>query len=525
MRRPAKQRARSTITSLQPPIKGLMVGQPPGGSDPLGAEVIENGIPTTRGVRVRGGLRRDATVGSSPVRSMFAYRTDGVEALFAATTSSVFDVSALDPDTAPTADITGQTAGYYAAQQIGTAGGEYLYIVNGADNAQLFDGSTWTEIDGVSTPAVTGVSTSALSHVWLYRSRLFFVQGGTMTAWYLPVDAIGGAALDIGLAGIFQRGGALLFGATWSLDSGDGLDDKCVFVSTEGEVAIYEGADPSDAAAWGLVGRYDVAKPLGINASMQAGGDLLIATVEGIVPLSQITAKDPAALALSAVTRPIEPLWNRLMAEASDPIEIVKWADRGIGAVTLPEGDRMLTVNLQTGAWAAQTGWVANCAETYNGQLYIGRSDGSICAVDENGSDDGAPYTMRLCWAFNDLGNPAAYKRAQMVRASFLAAEDVAFRAGIATDYTATFSTAPEATSTTPSADYMIWDVDNWDEKLWWSASVDGQGVGVIAKWRSVTGAGFALAPTLQITSGQDQKPNIEVVRLDIAFETGGSVV
>jgi hypothetical protein len=502
-----------------------MLNQPPGASDPLGAEVLENGIPTKRGVRVRGGLRKDATVGSSAVTSLFAYRTGNTEALFAATATSVFDVSGLDPDAAPAADITGQTAGYYSAQQIGTAGGEFLYIVNGADSPRLYDGAAWTAITGVSTPAITGVTTSLLSQVWLYRSRLFFVEGGTMRAWYLGVDSVGGAASDLSLAGIFQRGGSLLFGATWSLDSGDGLDDKCVFVSTEGEVAIYEGSDPSDAAAWGLVGRYDVAKPLGINGSMQAGGDLLIATVDGIVPLSQIIEKDPAALSLSAVTRPIEPLWNRLTVEASEPIELVKWADRGLGLVTLPESDRMLAVNLQTGAWGVATGWIANCAETYLGRCYIGRDDGSICAIDETGADDGEPYTVRLCWAFNDLGDPTAYKRAQMVRPSFFAPENPTYQAGIATDYTPDFPTAPTNTEITPSEDFLVWDVGDWDEKLWWSASVEDQSFGIVAKWRTVTGAGFAMAPTIQITSGQVTKPNIEIVRLDIAFETGGSVV
>lgn len=525
MRRPARQKARSQIVSLQPPVGGLMLNQPPGAANPVGAEVLENGIPTKRGVRLRGGLRKDATVGGSPVTSLFAYRTGSTEALFAATATAIYDISGLDPDTAPTADITGQTAGYYSAQQIGTAGGEYLYIVNGEDSAQLFDGSAWTQITGVSTPAITGVTTSALSQVWLYRSRLFFIEGGTMRAWYLPVDSVGGAALDISLAGIFQRGGALLFGATWSLDSGDGLDDKCVFVSTEGEVAIYEGSDPSDAAAWSLAGRFDVAKPLGINGAMQAGGDLLIATVDGIVPLSEVVAKDPAALSLSAVTKPIEALWNRLTVTATEPIELVKWSDRGLGLVTLPENDGALVVNLQTGAWAVQTGWIANCAETYVGRCYIGRDDGSICAIDESGSDDGTAYTMRICWPFTDLGDPTAYKVAQMVRASFFAANDVTFRAGISTDYTASFPNAPTGTEVTPSTDFMIWDVGDWDEKLWWSEAVESQSTGIVAKWVSVTGAGFAIAPTLQITSGQDQKPNIEITRLDLAFETGGSVV
>ncbi|TIX02855.1 MAG: hypothetical protein E5V46_32830, partial [Mesorhizobium sp.] len=59
--------------------------------------------------------------------------------------------------------------------------------------------------------AITGVATSALSHVWLYRNRLFFIQGGTMKASYLPVDSVTGALGTLNLSGVFQRGGSLLF--------------------------------------------------------------------------------------------------------------------------------------------------------------------------------------------------------------------------------------------------------------------------------------------------------------------------
>ena len=69
-----------------------------------------------------------------------------------------------------------------------------------------------------------------------------FVKRDSLKAYYLPVASIGGAAQDVSLSGVFQRGGKLLLGATWSLDSGDGMDDKCVFVSDRGEAAIYSGA-------------------------------------------------------------------------------------------------------------------------------------------------------------------------------------------------------------------------------------------------------------------------------------------
>ena len=46
------------------------------------------------------------------------------------------------------------------------------------------------------------------------------------------------------LSGASTKGGKLLFGATWSIDAGDGTDDKCVFVTDNGEVLVFTGSDP-----------------------------------------------------------------------------------------------------------------------------------------------------------------------------------------------------------------------------------------------------------------------------------------
>lgn len=527
MRRPVAtaQRPRSRIESFAAPTRGLVLAQSPVQPVPQSAEVLENGIPTQRGVRIRGGLQAAATVGEDPVTSLFVYNHPTLGAIFAATADSIFDISGFDPDTAPTAEVTGQTAGYYSIAQIGAVGGDFLYAVNGADDALLFDGSTWTPIDGASTPAITGATTANFSAVWLYRNRLFFVEKNTLKAWYLGVDSISGAANDVSLAGVFQKGGSLLLGATWSLDSGDGLDDKCVFISTEGEVAIYSGSDPSDAADWTLEGRYDIAKPLGVNGTMQAGGDLLIATVDGIVPLSQVIQKDPAALSFSAVTAPIETLWAFEAARATEPVELVKWSDRGLAFVTLPDATRVLTVNLQTGAWGVQTNWAATCGAVFLGKGYIGRADGSIVAIDETGFDVDQPYTMRLCHGFQDFGDPAAFKVAQFLRFTFFAPGDITVRGSVAVDFDTTFPPAPNEAGIAALSDFLIWDVDNWDEKLWWSESVQEATNGLTQLYMAVSGAGYALAPQLQITSGQATKPNIELVRTDFGYQPGGAVV
>lgn len=512
-----RNRSRARPVSIPAPRNGLVLNQNPAQPVPDSAEVLDNWWPTNKGVRVRGGLQASATTGAE-VTSLFAYDTSSTPNLFAATASAIYDISSLDPDTVPTAEITGQTSGYYSTELMGTVGGEFLYVVNGTDSAQLYDGSSWTTVTDVSSPAITGVTTSGLSAVWKYRNRLFFVEKDTKAAWYLPVDSVGGAAQSVSLAGVFQSGGSLLFGATWSLDSGDGLDDKCVFVSADGEVAIYQGSDPS-GSDWGIVGRYDIAKPLGVNCTMQAGGDLMIATVDGVVPLSQVINKDPAALSMSAVSRPIEPLWNFEARRATSSVELIKWSQRGLGVVTLPDAQRVLVVNLQTGGWGVAQGWTATCGTVFADKCYIGTEDGTIFAIDETGLDGTSPYTAKLCHTF--LGD-GRYLSAQQVRHVFFAPESFILKTSVATDYNASdFPSAPSDAGLSLSDTYMVWDVSNWDEKNWWSEDIEEGTGAVTTQWMSVSGSGHALASQLQITSGQTVKPSIELVRTDILYREG----
>lgn len=520
MRRAARQ-MRSQAISLPAPVRGIVENAPIAVADPLAAEFVENFLPTQRGYKVRGGISRAAFV-TDPVKKLFSYKA-ATERLFAATQAAIYDISSLNPDTAASAAVSSLTSGDWAVQQIGVAGGDFLVCVNGADNMRQYNGSAWATITGVSTPAaITGVNTALFSHVWLYKSRLFFVERDSLKAWYLDAGSVSGAASDISLAGVFRRGGSLLMGATWSLDSGDGLDDKCVFVSTEGEVAIYGGDDPSTpGTGWALEGRYDIGKPLSKSAVMRAGGDVLIATDDGIVPLSQVVQKDPAALSLAAVTRDIPVTWREEVERHTGGAELLKWTDENVGLVVLPDADRMLTVNLQTGAWAEQSGWFGDCAAEFNGDVYIGREDGRVYKLNDTGTDDGAAFVCRLCYSFNDMGDPAAYKVVNMARAAWFADGQFAYRLGIATDYRVTFPAAPSAVDAGVTVTGLVWGTGNWGEEVW-GGTVGDPPTGRQDQWRAASGAGFAIAPTVVLTSGSATKLDVEFLRVDINAELGG---
>lgn len=503
------------------PTRGWVTNENLSNSTPGSALVLDNYIPTQTGVKFRGGSDEyfDSTNGV-PIKSLFTYKVSGNSELFAAEDASIWDITST-----ATAVVTGQTGGEYSTIQFETSGGSYLFAANGEDSLQRYDGTTWLAITGVSTGAITGVTTSTLSQTWAYKNRLFFVEGGTMKAWFLSVDSISGAANDLTLAGVFQKGGSLLFGATWSIDAGDGVDDKCVFVSTQGEIAIYEGSDPADPADWALVGRYELGgRPLGKNATMRAGGDLLIATTDGLVPLSAALSKDPAALSLAAVSRNIQPDWRReAVARQSTPWSVQKWDEENLAVIGLPVTDTTtdavcFVVNTETGAWSRFTGWDVRSLAVHDDQIYFGTSDGRVLIGNTTGSDDGSNYVCRLALPFDHFRQPGRHKTLKQARATFRASSQFLPQLSCSVDYAQSFPAAPSSV-----ANYAedTWDVGVWDTAVWDASSTESV---TSTRWVSIVGSGFAHAIQLQVTFGITPTPDAELQTIDCTFEVGSVV-
>lgn len=346
-----------------------------------------------------------------------------------------------------------------------------------------------------------------------------------MRAWYLGIDSIAGSASAISLRGVFQNGGSILFGATWSTDAGDGIDDYNVFISDKGEIAVYAGDDPG-ASNWALVGRYELGgTPLGKNAVMRAGGDLVIATSDGFVPLSSALKKDPIALSLDAVSYAIEPDWRReANARLSLPWEVEKWPEKNMAVITNPVIDsttsaQCFVVNLETGAWARYTGPPARCLAVHNGTMYFGTTSGRIMVMESEANDDGAVYVAQVAWHFSDMGANGQFKTAMQARATFRAAKPFIPKLSCSVDYAQNFPSPPSSVG-----EFTVdeWDSGEWDEALWDAVT---SGSTLSSRWVSVVGAGFAHAPQVQITCGTTPLPDAELMQMDFTASLGGLVV
>jgi len=524
----ARPSASHAVKTLPAPVNGWSVASPLVMPEPASARVLDNWFPTTTGVKPRGGTKRRATIASAaPVVSMFAYSGNGVEKFFAATASSVFDITTVaDPDTIPAATVTGQSGGYYSVTQLSNVAGTHLYACNGANAPLYYDGSSFVKVTGATTPAITGVTTSDLSGCFTYASRLFFLKKNSLTVHYLAVDAIGGAVGTLTLAGVMRKGGSLLFGATWSMDAGDGLDDKAVFVSDQGEVAVAEGIDPSDPASWRIVGVYDIGVPLGPRAWVRVGGELLIATVDGIIPLSAATQGDRTQLALSAVSKPIEPEWRKeALARNTANIEMIRWVEGRALIVSQPEtfegqANQAFVANIETRKWCRWTGLDTNCLATFQGRAFFGTSLGRVVEFDTTGTDDGALYVCRLVMNDDPLGAMGATKTLRQARATFRATHAVTAKLSASTDYAVATPSAPNSIDDfNPS----IWDAAIWDDAIWDAGR--GEYQTKTTRWQSIGVTGFSFLVACQIAMGITPAPDAEMVSIDVTFEEGGVVV
>jgi len=512
------------------PTRGLILNENESYMQPGAALVMDNWMPTMRGAKIRGGCRRWATLPeATPVISAFQYASGINHKMFFANETKIYDVSS----TTPVLVKSGQADGNYSAAQLANAGGDWLTVVNDAGDFPLqFDGTTWTTFsaDQIHGPAGTLVEHGGnLTHVCKYRNRYFFIEANSMNAWYLPLNAVQGALALIPLSGAATKGGKLLYCAAWSIDAGDGIDDKIVFGTDLGEIIVFTGSDPSSAAAWRQEGRYDMSPPMGKNATLSIGGDLLVACVDGILPTSGAITKDRAELELAAVTRAIKSMWRtEVLAKREWAWTMCKWDEYGGIFVTWPGGDPgkrlCAVVNAATGAWARCTGWDATCFAKLRGDMFFGTQDGKIQQADRSGYDDGLPYTCTLVGGWEVFQSPSQTITWKQARASFSARAGEPFvpQLGGTTDYVISLPTPPSAAPDPGLLD--LWDQGLWDQALW-DASTPSTPVVRNTGWVSIGVTGFSHAPVVQVTMAQNAKPEVELISIAGTFERLGITV
>jgi hypothetical protein len=515
----SKAAARAPVSEpafLPAPTKGWYVGANLADAPAGTAYVLDNAFPQLDYIRMRRGSAAYATgMTSAAVSALMPYTSGSASKLFAVCSGSIFDVSSAGAVGAAAVTGLNSSATFEYVQFTNTAT-TWLMAVNGVDAAQLYNGSAW-----VTAPAITGLTGGNLAQVWVCKNRVYGVQTSSLSAWYLGLSSLGGAATQLDLSGIFKYGGSLLCGTEWAISSNSGLYQVNVFITTEGEVAIYDGLFPGDTS-WAIKGLYKISKPLGRRCFIRAGGDLAIMTEDGIIPMSQVMTLDQIALQNKAITAPIAPAWRRAVLDRTGQTgwQLLLWPLESMGIVNLPKsnaGDRtQFIANARTGAWARYQGWDANCFAVYNNNLYYGTSDGRVMQAETGGQDDGGNYTMTIFPSYNSLKAAASRKFVKMVRPRVQASFPITPQITVKIDYDTTTPNVPSANPITSAG--AVWDTAKWDIDVWPSELSDQ------STWIAAQALGMVVSPVFQLTLSTSQNPDIRLTATEMLYELGNAL-
>jgi hypothetical protein len=486
------------------------------------AVILDNFIPRAGYVELRKGFVPWQEGMPLPTESLLVWRggvATTADKIFAAAGGSLYDVS--NQGDAPVEVFSGAGNARWQWINFANDAGTFLIAANGSTDPVYYDGSTFASTVITGSAGVITLDPRTLVDVMDHKGRLFFVQEDSLRCWFLEPFAIQGAANLLDLGPIFDKGGSILCQATWTLDGGSGADDLAVWVTTQGQVAVYQGLDPSDANNWALVGVYDIGLPLSRRSLIKYGSDLVVLTTDGVVPLSQALKLDRAQENLVALTQKIQNAFQQSTTRYRGNFgwEGTLYPKGTLAIFNVPTASltrsEQYVQNVQTGAWCRFTGINAFCWAVANDQMYFGAAD-SVCLWDTGYADNETGIVGDIKTAFNYFGSRGSLKKFEMLQPVLRIGSQLAPAVEIVTDFK---EKVPTAVPTTISTTGGRWDTGLWDVARW-SETVETRD-----SWTSVTGIGYCGAvrmrvapePTLYIDLGVDDDTSL-------AYEADGII-
>jgi hypothetical protein len=362
---------------------------------------------------------------------------------------------------------------------------------------------------------ITGQNSNTFAYVNLFKERLYFVQENSLSFWYLPVDSINGAVTEFPLGGIFKRGGYLQAMGTWTIDAGYGVDDLAVFVTSNGEVAVYKGSDPSDPNDWFLVGIWNIGQTFARKCVFKFGGDILLLTQDGLVPLSaglQSTRLDPRVNITDKIFFAISQAADLYSTNYGWQMNYLAKYNMLIVNIPITTGSEQYVMHNITKSWGRFTGVNANCWEMSGNDMYFG-GNGYVARFYDSFSDDGANINAFVQQAYSYFDTRGQQKRFTMVRPILQTDNGLpTVLCGISTDYE-TVDLTSQISFNPNTLDVGVWDTALWDDANWGGALITTK------IWQGVTGIGYAGSISLNVAS---QGIDFHWASTDYVMERGG---
>lgn len=521
--------------SFPAPTLGVDSTQALANADPQTALAITNLFCRSQGLELRAGYTRWSGIlaitgfGRTLMPYVSAAGSASNKLFMAASDGNVYDVTATTLGVAASVlTVPGQTTpgeAYWVNFVI--AGGSYLCVVFPGAGYWTFDGTTWVQrTAGVGPGQINGANPNLFAYIFVWQNRLWFIQTGTATAWYLPVQVFGGTVAQFDFGPVFTRGGDLAIGQSWTVDGGGkagGMDDSLVLIGSEGDVVIYGGTDPSSADTFTIVGRWFVGRlPVGRRSITRYGSDMIVLCERGILTMTEIL-RDAADQLQNQMARRINQI---LQPDIRTSLATKYWEVK-----ILPEVN-CLIVNPPPGVYADEYMWCIDLTafgaskmtnfpfvtiEPFNGatfatdtignvwKLWTGASDGII------GTTPGEDVQGTVQTSFVKPGDAFNWKRFLLVRAGFISAIAPGVQLALNPDWVGSNPSLSPVFSLTSGT---LWDVSLWDAAVWAS------GTNTYKAWTGAIGMGRYVSLTLAVKG----TPGTTFTDWDCIVEAGGSL-
>jgi hypothetical protein len=474
-------------------------------------------VNTTSGTVTSGADTPSYSSGSSynavgvPIETLFSYASGATTSLMAAAGGGIYDCTNGGPVGLPL--LNGFTSNRWQYENMNG----YLLAFNGGDTPQKYNGS-W------ANNTITGLSDSTkLIYPCLFKHRLWMVESGTLSAWYLDTDAISGAATQFDLSLLCHKGGYLVAIGVWTRDGGAGSDDFILFYTNKGEVLMYQGTDPASSTTFALVGVFQIGAPVGNRPLVQYGSDLVVISEDGFLPMSK-------ALPLARDAAEKVAISDKIRQAATDGVTSYK-ANFGWEALLYPDSNWLLfnvpvisnstvyqyVMNTLNNSWCRFIGLNASCWTLYKQLPYFASSNGFVCQADSGMGDDNLSYTAsglsyingEIVTAFNYFKTRSSKKQFKAVRPVISSSVAVKIALSINVD----FESKVTSPVNTPASGGSSWDTSPWDTTPWGNSNI------IRKSWLTAHGNGYCAAAHL-VTSTNGV--SIALNSIDWLYERGG---
>lgn len=540
-----KRKIIQRIVSLPAPVGGLNARDPLAAMPPTDAFGLINWIPQQYGLNTRKGYSEWATNFGAPVNAVMNWfgptttipttanfqiaPTTLPGKVYASTDAHIYDITSQTATPSSVVNLSGTTqAGTFSSVNFANSAGGWLLACSETDGYFTNDGTTWVKVTlggGATQVSVSDPTKFCATAIW--KRRAWFVIKSTSKVAYLPVDSLYGAAAELDVGPLMKHGGSVAWIANWTIDAGEGIDDFLVICGENGDVIIYKGSDPASVSTFQLQGVFYVGEvPKGRKCFTTFGGDLLIVSNLGIIPLSYVTRGGANVLGTGTgnYTDKIQQLFGSDISTTFNFFgwEIIQVPRENLMVVTVPSTVAgvftQYCLNTSSNQWCQFNGMPMNCVKNVANWPMFGTADGRVMIAFTNFTDNnllagtvGNPIAGLIQPAFNyfQKGDLSENKHFLMAQPNWISSVMPGYVVQMNVNFT---SNIPPGTPLIGVSTGAVWDVSVWDTALW------SGGLTAYRGWMSVTNFGFAGQLAIKTLVNADT----QLASIDYMFEVGG---